>query len=797
MKDESNLYNEAFIFTRIFMKNLRCTLLFLCLFLAASWVSAASFNANKIEIDGLQRISRATVLHYLPIEQGDKIDATVTNKIIENLFKTNFFTTINVYQAGNTLVIKLKERPTISDINITGNKQVPQDKLKAAMTKLGLQKGRFLNHATLAQVKQALQNQYYAMGRYNVKIDVTQTAQPRNRVAIGIAVSEGAVVKVEGIKILGNRVFSDAQLTDNLHLSTPSFTSFFTRKDEYSADKLQQSEQDIQNYYYDRGYLQAKIDSAQVTLTPDRKRVYIVIKVTEGPQFRFSGYRLSGKVGQYGKSLRSMVELKKGDVFSRQKIINSTQIMNKYLGSRGYAFAKVNPQPKVDVKTRTAFVTYDVQPGRKYYIRNIHFIGNDSTSQLALRKQLYQMESGLYSTQKIHDSIFNLRQDSYLNQQPPPSITPVRVPDSNDQLDLDIKLAERLSAQFQLSLGYSEAYGFMVSTGITQSNFMGTGKTVGFNVSMSSYQKNLSVTYTNPYYTPDGVSRSISFFGNKTSSDQLSVAEYNTDSFGANVSYGFPLSVYSSLNLGYGLTRTELKRGGTKSNYVDSFINKHQSMFDQLLLTAGWSRNTTNRPILPTDGTMQSLNLTLSAPVDKKKLLYYKLTYTNDWYQPLNKYFILHTHGIVGYGDGYGSFDALPFFQNYYAGGLGVPGINRAYNPFSLGPRDSAGNPVGGNLLVDGHVSLILPDFFHTPSVRTSVFFDGGNVFNTSHSLYALNTNPDSNKFRPNQLRYSYGFQVQWWTPLNLPLIFSFAEPVNNRQGDQLDAFQFTIGTMY
>jgi outer membrane protein insertion porin family len=770
------------------MIKLRLALISIGLFLMSSYAVAATFVINQIKVKGLQRVSKATVLHYLPVNQGESFNTANSNKLLQSLYKTDFFSNVTLYRDNNNLVIKVQERPTISEIDITGNKQIPQDKLKDALNKLGLQKGRFLNHATLEEVKQALQNEYYAMGRYNVRITITQTKEPRNRVAIGIQVSEGAVTKVAGIKILGNNTFSEEDLLDGLHLSTPGLTTFFTRRDEYSEDKLHQSQQDILNYYLDRGYIQAKIDSTQVTMTPDRKQVYIVIKITEGAKFTISGYQLNGKLLNQREQLLSVVKFKKGDTFSRQNILNATRSMTLLLGDLGYAFAQVNPKPSIDAKNKTVFIDFDVQPGNKYYIRNITFEGNDDTSQIALRKQLYQMEGGLYSTQKIHDSIFELQQDSYLAPNPPPQITPVKVAGTNNMLDLDVKLAERLSAQFQLSLGYSEAYGFMVSTGITQSNFMGSGKTVGFNISLSSYQKNFSVTYNNPYYTPDGVSRSISVFGSTTSSDQLSVAEYNTDSYGANVNYGFPLSVHSSLNLGYGFSRTILKQGGTSSNIVDDFLEKYGNVFDQLLLTAGWSYRTTDRPILPTKGDNQSIDLTVSTPIDKNKLLYYKLTYTNDWYQPLNKYFILHAHGVVGYGNGYGGFDNLPFFQNYYAGGLGVPGINRAYYPFSLGPRDNNNNPIGGNLLVGGHLSLILPDFYNAPTVRTSVFVDGGNVFNT----HVVGEN-----FSPNQFRYSYGLQVEWWTPLNLPLIFSFAEPINNRPGDNLDAFQFTIGTMY
>lgn len=774
------------------MIKMRLRSLFICslLLLIATFSSAASFTINQIEVQGLQRISRTTVLHYLPIKQGQHFDVAQSPKVIKALFRTNFFTNVQLLRSGDTLIVKVTERPTISEININGNKQIPEDKLNDAIKGMGLQKGQFLNHATLEEVKQALQNQYYSMGRYNVKIDIAQTPQPRNRVAIDINVSEGAVTKVAGIQILGDTVFPTDDLLDQLHLSTPGFFTFFNRKDEYSNDKLQQSVQDLEKYYMDHGYLKVKVTSSQVMMTPDRKQAYIVFKISEGGQYRVSGYTVTGNVANQRNQLAKLITVNKGDIFSRQTIINNVQTMTTSLGNDGYAFARITPKPEVNDKTKTVLINFDVQPGRKYYIRRIVFNGNDTTSQIALRKQLYEMEGSLYSAQKIHDSMYQLQQNSYISQQPPAQINPTKVPGTNDMLDLNVALNEKLSAQFQLSLGYSQAYGFMVSTGITQSNFMGTGKTVGFSINASSYQKSFSINYVNPFYTPDGVSRSISIYGTKTSSDQLSIAEYNTDSYGVNVNYGFPLSVYSTLSLGYGYTRTVLKKGGTFSNTVNDFIKDNGTIYDQLVLSAGWSRRTTDRPVLPRKGTIQSFNLNISAPVQAdNKLEYFKLSYTNDWYQPLNKWFTLHTHGTVGYGDGYDSLKRLPFFQNYYAGGLGVQGINRAYYPFSLGPTDSSGNQIGGDFLLAGHISLILPDFFHTPTVRTSVFIDGGNVFDT--------TGASSTRFKLSNLRYSYGMQVQWWTPLNIPLIFSFAKPINNQPQDQLDAFQFTIGTMY
>ncbi len=768
-------------------------LVLLLLFSTSVWANAA-FVVRQINIQGLQAISNETALSYLPIKVGETLKPQETTNVIKALFATGFFANVILERDGGTLIVVVTERPTISDINVTGNKDIPHDKLDDALKKMGLQKGRFFDQATLEQAKQALTNQYFAMGRYNASVDTAVTQQDRNRVSIQITVSEGSVAKVKGIEIIGDLSYPASDIIGILHLSTPNFMTFFNRKDEYSEDKLQQSVQDLQSFYMDSGYVRIRINSTQVNITPDRKQVYVIFNITEGDKYYYSGYKLTGDLAGQSAALKAVVMLKPGEVFSRQDTLNTSKYMTFILGDQGYAFAKVTPEPVIDDEKKTVFINFNVQPDRKYYVRSINFFGNASTSEIALRNQMYQMEGGLYSATDIQNSMNRLRRDEYIDGvESPPQVTPKKVDNSNDLLDLNVNIAEKLAASFNLSFGYSQAYGFLVSTGVTHPNFMGTGKTVGFNLSLGAYQKSLSVFYFNPFYTPDGVSRSISIYGTQTSSEQLVLASYNTDSYGLSVTYGFPLSVNSTLSLGYGVQHTNLVEGGAASRTIQNFVNNYGSMFDQLLLTAGWSRQTTDLPIMPTQGTIQSLNLTISAPIDQKPLQYYKLSYTHDWYQPLNDYFIFHTHGIIGYGDGYGFMKGLPFFQNYYAGGMGVQGLNRAYAPLSLGPLDSSGNNIGGNFLTAGTIELILPKFSNT--VRTSIFLDGGNVFQTNAS--ALGYSPNPFNFGLASMRYSAGAQLEWWTPLNIPLYFSISKPINNAPYDNIDPFQFTIGTLY
>jgi outer membrane protein insertion porin family len=770
------------------MSTIKKSVFFAVLMLLATICLSENFVINKISVVGLQRISRATVLNYLPVKKGDTLTKGKTNSIIQALYKTNFFSNITVSQNNKTLVINVTERPTISEVNITGNKQIPQDKLDDALKNLGLTKGRFLDHAVLEEVQQALQNQYYATGRYNVKMTTTQKKQSRNRVEIDIYISEGAVVKVGSINIIGNTAFSDKKILEGLHLSMPDFSTFFSREDEYSADKLQQSEQDIQNLYMNNGYIKVRITDSHVAITPDKKQAYITIKLDEGPQYHFSGYKLTGNLAGQGDVIRSLIPIQEGTVFSKAQIVGTNRAITSILGDKGYAFANVTPKPEINDKKKTVFINFDVTPGKEYFIRHINFLGNDTTSQVALRRQVYQLEGSLYSTSNINSSASNLGRNSYLDPQSPPQITPVKVPGDNDLLDLNIQVAEKLAAQFNFQIGYAQSNGLMVSTGVSQPNFMGTGKGVSFNINVNSYSKALSLSYSDPYYTPDGVSRTMSLNASTSSSDTRQVSEYTMDSYGLNIAYGFPLTRLSQLYLGYGLKKIILNQGTNVSNVVKNFLDQYGNEFDQLLLTVGISRDTRDRYLFATKGTSQNLSLTVSAPIDDHSLEYYTASYITDWFQPITSYFILHTHSNLSYGDGYGKLDGLPFFATFYAGGLGNPGINRAYYPYSLGPVDSSGRATGGNLLAGGHVSLIFSKLFDSPSVRPSIFIDGGNAFNTD-------TRDSTFKFK--NLRYSYGAQLQWYTPLGLPLIFTVAEPINNQPNDQLDSFQFSIGTMY
>lgn len=440
--------------------------------------------------------------------------------------------------------------------------------------------------------------------------------------------------------------------------------------------------------------------------------------------------------------------------------------------------------PTVDEKTREVAIDFVVTPGSRYYIRRVKFEGNSTTTNIGLRNYFTQMENSQYSKSKIEMSERNLRQLPYLQEQELSyGLQPVA--GTNNQVDLDMKVKEALSAQFQFNIGYSQAEKFMISTSVSQSNFMGTGKTVGVSLQGSAYSRTYSLNYTNPFFTPDGVSHSMSAYIQQVNADAISIADFSTSAYGFNDSYGFPLSNFDSFNLGYGFKDTHLIVGGSPSTQIADFQAQHGNVYHQLLLSAGWNHNTTDRYKLPTSGNIQDFGVVVSTPIDQKKLEYYTTTYDNRWYLPLSRShnWVFTTLGTLGYGNGYGKFKELPFFQNFYAGGLGTMGQVRGYQANTLGPLDSMGNTLGGNELIDGSVGLIVPNPGQNHGVRTTLFVDGGQVYNTHEESVNLN-----------KLRYSTGLQVTWWTPLGMPLVFSYAKPLNSKPGDSTDVFQFTLG---
>ncbi len=783
------------------LKKLLWSSLFSILIFTNVW-AANSFVIRNIQVQGLQGISKATVLNYIPVKVGDTFDPANTGEIIKDLYQTGFFSNVSLARAGNTLIVQVSERPVIGSIQVTGNSLITKDQINSVLNNLGLVEGRVFDQAVLDKVINSLQSEYFGVGHYNTKVTTTITPEPRNRVTIAITVSEGRVALVEHIQIIGNNAFSESTLIHAMTLTMPKWDSFFTQADHYSKDKLDTTLDDLRNYYLDRGYLKFKIDSAQASIAPDRKSVFLIIHVTEGPVYTVSGYDIQGNLILPKAQLISMVKFKQGDTFSRVEVTNATKRMTRALGNQGYSFADVDAFPTVDELHKQIYITFHINPGNRIYVRRINFTGNTKTSDEVLRRAMRVQEGGMINLDDIDESTRNLNLLGYVNNIKE-STTPV--PGTNNQVDVDYNVTEKSSAAATAGAGYGTT-GFVFSAGVNESNFLGTGDSVGVNFNSDPYARTYSFSFTNPCINEYCVSRGFTVYDTLTTPYAVNLGNsYTFNQYGFNVAYGIPVSEYDSYQLGYGLQHTTLHTGNSLSTMVNSFVQKNGSEFNQLLLSGGYSRNTLDRAIFPTSGFNQAAAIQVSTPIAGAPLDYYKLTYQGHWYHPLFDDYIFTAEGGLGYGNSYGPPGALPFFNNYYAGGIGFNGAVRGYETDTLGPQDNTGSPVGGNAMLAGSLGVIIP----TPlsdTLRTTAFVDGGNVFDTKTAYNVPAQTPSTPGAQPTnnfptginlgELRYSTGVEFDWQVPvINAMLTLSFAKALNPSKTDKTEWFQFNIGT--
>lgn len=758
-------------------------------------LQAQAFYLSRIDIRGLHGISRDTVLSYLPVNTGQTFDPEQSSQIIDALYATGFFSNVSLQEQGNTLIINVVERAVIGEVTVTGNKEIPKDKLDEILKKIGLVQGRLLDRSVLNRLVAQLRSQYDMMGKYFARVTPVILPQSNNRVAVRIEISEGLTVQIGGISIIGNHVFSERKLLSALPVSSAHFWSFFTNSDQYNQTKLSAALQALQSYYLDRGYLKFKADSTQVTLTPDRKTAYIIIHVTEGPLYKFRGYELAGRVLLDQGKLQSVLrKIKTGEAFSRQKVVDVEEGIKKALGDFGYIFSTVNTLPEVDEKNKTVFLTFYVDPGNRVYVRHINISGNLKTQDEVFRRLLRQQEGGLFSGSDMKESIRQLSLSGFLDGEP--QVNTVPIPGYSDQVDLDLNINEAHAAQALFSLGYG-TNGPVIGASLNQNNVFGTGNTLGLNFNNTRAATIYSVSYNNPYYTLDGVQRGFDLFFQRSTPSNLNTTTYSTNTYGGDLHYSIPFDDKGdTLQLSGGLQKLQLNLPpfNQLSTEVQNFVTQHGTQFNQLLLSIGWTRNGLDRLIFPEKGLYQSASAQLALPVGGKPLDYYKTNYTGVGYYPLGHNFILQGRLNLGYGNGFASTTGLPFFANYYAGGIGVDGQVRGYEVSSLGPRDSNGYPLGGNIMTVGSMALIFPmPATVSEKVRTSVFVDAGNIYST---LGVTQPNNPRGGTASGPVRYSTGLDVDWRVPVfNVTLSFSVAKAINPKPGDQTQVFQFNIGT--
>ncbi|NOY66158.1 MAG: outer membrane protein assembly factor BamA [Gammaproteobacteria bacterium] len=742
-----------------------------------------SFIIKDIRIDGLQRISAGTVFSYLPVKVNEEFNNQKSVQSIKALFKTGFFKDVELKQEDQILVVELVERPSIAKIDITGNKDIESEELLAGLKNIGLAEGRVFNRSLLDKVEQELRRQYFSNGKYGVKIESSVSPLERNRVAVFLTVSEGKISKIREINIIGNKVFSNSTLRKLFILDTPSTFSFYTGNDKYSKQKLSADLEVLRSHYLDQGYLNFKIKSTQVSISADKKNIYITININEGAQFKIKELKLAGTL-IVPEILIKQFSISPGEVFSQKRVSKTVKKLSQRLGDEGYAFANVNTVPNVNEKTKEVTLTFFIDPGKRVYVRRVNMSGNIKTSDIVLRREMRQMEGGWFSTKQVNRSKTRLNRLGYFEDVRVE--TPV-VPGASDQVDVNYTVKERPSGNFLASVGYSQTGGVILSGSINQDNFLGTGKRVGISANNSTINTGYSLNYYNPYYTRDGVSRGFSLSSQRTDASQANLANYLTDVDQISMTYGVPLNENDRINFNVAYATTELKATSLSFPEVTNFIvdNGGNALdtsinFDTLTLGGGWSHDTRDKAVYPTKGVYQNLAAEVTLPGGD--LEFYKISYKQQRYIKFSKNLSLLLRGEIAYGDGYGDTNGLPFFKNFFAGG--VKSV-RGYYANSLGPKSPAvtGRPIGGNLKTVGAIEMLFPPPFaaDSQSVRMSAFFDAGYVF------------PGIDNFSINQLRGSVGVSMQWLSPVG-PLTFSIASPINDRETDRTQSFQFSLG---
>jgi len=742
-------------------------------------ISFESFTVEDIRLEGVKRVSSGTVFNYLPVKVGDVFDESHSQKVISTLFKTDFFEDIRLEREGKVLVVRLEERPAISQITFRGNDDIDEDELKESLKSIGLARGRLFNRSLLDKAKQMLKHQYVTLSKYRARVDVLVVPLDRNRVAIDIDISEGKASKIQQVNFVGNYDFKDKELRDEMRLGVKKwgFLSFFT-DNKYADQKLSGDLESLRTFYLEQGYLKFNIDSKQVSITPDKESIYITINITEGDQYTFSEAKLLGNLIVPEAELRKNITFKTGDMFSQKAVIQAVEGMIERLGTEGYAFATVNPVFKENEDNKTVELTFFVDPGRRIYVRRINFAGNTKTKDEVLRREMRQMEGGLFSTKNVKRSTERLERLNFFESV---EMEQNLVPEAIDQVDLDYTVIEKPSGSLMAGVGYSQAQGVLFNASIMQENLLGSGKQVGLSFNNSPVYTAYNLSYLNPYINVDGVSRGVSLIYRRIDAARASLSRYITDTAGAQINYGIPISEFNKIALGFELDNTLLKTTDASAEEVFHFIDEFGDNYNSYRMTAGWSEDTRNRTLFPDKGMLKSLRAEVTVPVSD--LNYYKLSYRHHWLHPLTKKYTLLLKGELAYGEGYGENSDLPFFENYFAGGLRTV---RGFEDGSLGPLDSNDRPLGGNFRVVGNAEIILPLPFAEKAhqFRSTLFIDGGNVYGPSED------------FDSDTLRYSAGISFIWMSPMG-PFSFSLAKPLKDMDGDRTEFFQFSLGTTF
>lgn len=766
---------------------IRIGLLFsLALFSAV--VSAQSFTVEDVRLEGLQRVEPGLVLRNLDIDSGQNVDQSEIAEATRRVFRTGYFDDIRIARDGNVLIVRVQERPAVSLIRLEGNKVLEDDALLEGLKQNGLREGDVFKRATLEKIRQDLLRMYAGQGRYGAAIEAEVEPLSENRVALNIDIKEGKVATIQHVNIVGNTVFSDEELKDEFSLKLPGFWDFFSDSDKYAREKLAGDLERLRSYYLDRGYINFTIDSSQVSLSPDKKHVFITVSVTEGEKFSVGDVAVAGDLVLDEQELLDTITIAKGATFSRREMTESQDALVRKLGDKGYLFANVSPVPKIN-DDNTVNLQFFIAPGKLTYVRRISIKGNTKTADVVARRSMSQMEGGLVSSAAIERSKQRIAQTGYFKDV---NVETAPVPGTDDQVDLEYSVIEDNTGNFSASVGFSQTSGAILNLSVEQDNFLGSGNSVGFGITQSDTITEYKFSYVEPYYTVDGVSRGYNIFSRETNYDEENVSNYSTDTLGAGVNFGYPMDDYQRLNFGLNYEGIKVKPSNDVSQEVTDYIDLEGDSFNIFNVQLSWSDNHLNRKIFPTEGYSQSASLEIGIP--GSDLSYHKEQYKGRIYYPLsedNEGLIGAVRGRIAFAGKLGD-NEYPFFKNYYSGGLSSV---RGFDSNSLGPRDSKDDPFGGNVALDMSAELIFPVPFikDSSSMRTLLFADAGNVYLTE---CPVGNSGCDNGIKLDELRFTTGFGFSWLTPIG-PISIALSKALNAKDTDDERFFEFALGRTF
>ncbi len=755
--------------------------LLLSLFMAIPLQAAQEFVIEDIRVEGLERITPGTVFNYLPMKVGDTFDDTRSSEAVRALFKTGLFDDVRLERDGSILVFVIKERPAIGSITMTGNEDIDTDDLLENLKQFGFAEGRVFVQSQLDQTEQELERQYYSLGKYAVKIESTVTELDNNRVGIVIDVSEGLAAKIKKINIVGNTVFEEKKLLKQFKLSTPTWLSFYTKNDQYSKQKLSGDLEALRSHYLDSGYLNFNIDSTQVSITPDKKDIYITINISEGEQYTVTDVKLAGDLILPEENLFKLISIGSGELFSRKEVTGSSKRLTERLGEEGYSFANVNSIPDINKDDKTVSITFFVDPSKRVYVRRVNFSGNSKTRDEVLRQEMRQQEAAWISTTQVERGKLRLQRTGYFKDV---NVDTPAVPGTTDQVDVNYTVEEAPGGQIGLGLGFSQGQGIILNASISQDNFLGSGKSINFGFNNSSVNTRYQLGYFNPFYTASGIGRGFNAFYRKVDAQDANLAIYETKEFGGSMSFRLPVTENNSIGTEFSYTNTELDLEGSSSSQISNFVALNGDTYDLLKFALSFSHDTRNKRVLPDKGALHSISTEVSLPSFGDSLQFYKIDLKTQWFKDIYKDLVLTLGANIGYGDSYGDTTELPFFENFFAGG---PRSVRGFEENTLGPRDSANRPLGGDRRIIANAEVIVPVPFlaeFKKSVRVSGFVDAGNVYGPDEDL----------EF--SDIRYSTGVSAIWVSPFGA-VSMSMSLPVNEKPTDEVQNFQFTFGTSF